>query len=138
MQRDKMEILVRLAEARKTGALARLEILMAQVRACEAEIIDAEQTFARDFAEQQETPMAQLARRSAWVDQRIALARRRIAALAPAIAAARSAAIQGLGKHKALETLAERAERTERQALAARVERETPPPDSEGEKPGQD
>lgn len=122
--------LLRIAEARKVGDLARLDALMVASRACEAEISEAALTAARDTLAGIETPMAQRALRLAWADQRIAAARRRLAALGLEVAAARAAAIRSLGKHQALEKLVEKAERDAALVRAARNEREAPPPEA--------
>ncbi|MER2509730.1 MAG: hypothetical protein ABTQ27_13390, partial [Amaricoccus sp.] len=82
--------LLRLAEARKSGNLARLDALLAEVRACEAEIEDAARTVVQDLAAAAEMPMAQLALRQIWADQRVAQARRRMGALGPRVAEARA------------------------------------------------
>lgn len=117
--------LAHLVEARKAGALARLEALTAEMRTCEDEIVALRETAARDLAEG--LPPAQQALRLKWAEQGIVLARQRIARLAPEIAAARAAAIRELGKHEALETLSERAEVEATRLRAARVERDAPP-----------
>ncbi|MFO1105082.1 MAG: hypothetical protein U1E34_03190 [Amaricoccus sp.] len=118
--------LAHLVEARKAGALARLEALTAEMRTCEDEIVALRETAARDLAEGG-LPPAQQALRLKWAEQGIVLARQRIARLAPEIAAARAAAIRELGKHEALETLSERAEVEATRLRAARVERDAPP-----------
>ncbi|WP_299131848.1 hypothetical protein [uncultured Amaricoccus sp.] len=120
--------LLRLAEARKSGNLARLDALLAEVRACEAEIEDAARTVVQDLAAAAEMPMAQLALRQIWADQRVAQARRRMAALEPRVAEARATALQSLGKHAALEKLIDHADRDAAQVRAARAERDAPPP----------
>lgn len=121
--------LARLAEARRAGALARLDALMAEMRACEAEIAERRSTATRDLAEGGEgLPLAQQALRLTWAEQRIAQARRRLAVLAPEIAAARAAAVQALGKHEALEKLTERAELDALRLRITRAERDAPPP----------
>ncbi len=122
--------LIRLAEARKAGDLARLDALLTEARACEAEIEDAGRTAVEDLAAAAEMPMAQLALRQVWADQRVAQARRRLATLAPRVAAARAAAVQSLGKHAALEKLVDHADRAAAHTRAARAERDAPPPQS--------
>ena len=51
-----------------------------------------------------------------------------LAALGPRIAEARAAAVQSLGKHAALEKLADRADQDAAQIRAARAERDAPQP----------
>lgn len=125
MQPGELARLAHLVEARKAGALGRLEALMAEVRACEAEIAARRETLAHDLAEGG-LPPAQQALRLTWAEQRIAQARRRLASLAPEIAAARAAAIRELGKHAALEKLTERADAEADRIRAARTERDAP------------
>jgi hypothetical protein len=121
--------LIGLVEARKARDLARLDALLVEDRRLAADIVELAATGARDMAEGVEVPLAQQARRLAWADQCIAAARRRRAALAPEIAAARLVAARSLGKHRALEHLEERAARALARLRDARAEREMPPPD---------
>ena len=87
-------------------------------------------TAARDLATGIALPLPQQALRQAWADQRIRAAHRRRAELVPAIRAARAEALQSLGKHRALENLVERADRTAARLAAARTEREAPAPEA--------
>jgi hypothetical protein len=120
--------LLRLMQARKSRDFARLDRLLAEERALADEIAALAALPARDFAEDPAQSPALQARRLAWAAQRIRLAERRRATLADDIRAARATAAQSLGKHRSLETLADRAERAAMQARAARAEREAPPP----------
>jgi hypothetical protein len=123
-----LRALTALAEARRARDLARLDGLLRRDRALEAEIAALAGTLERDRASDAPLPPAQQALREAWVDQRLRAARLGRAALAAGIAAARAAAVQSLGKHRALENLAERGERAAEQRILARAEREAPPP----------
>ncbi len=119
--------LLRLAEARRSGDLARLEALLAEERALERERLAAGATPRLDLADgAAQTPFAQQALRLAWAQARLERVLRRRAELAVEIAAARAQAAQSLGRHEALEHLRERAADHERRARDARVERETP------------
>jgi hypothetical protein len=120
--------LARLADARKARDLARLDRLLAEDRRLADEIAALAATGARDLAAGAPLPLAQQGLRLAWAERHIAAARRRRAELIAAIRAARAAAAQSLGKHRALEQLTERADRAASQARAARAEREAPPP----------
>ena len=117
-----------LVEARKARDLARLEGLVAEDRRLAAEIAALAATSARDLAEAPDMSLAQQGLRTRWAEARIALARVRRAELAAGIRAARAAAVQSLGKHRALEDLAARADLDVRRTRAARAEREAPPP----------
>ena len=118
----------RLAEVRKARDLARLEALMNRDRALEQEIRTLGATGSLDLASGfAALPPAQQGLRQAWATHRITGARKARAALAPEIAAARAAATVSLGKHEALGTLAERAEREAAALRAARAEAEGMP-----------
>ncbi len=119
--------LLRLAEARRSGDLARLEALLAEDRALERERLSAGATPRLDLADgAAQTPFAQQALRLAWAQTRLQRVLRRRADLAVEIAAARAQAAQSLGRHEALEHLRDRAADQERRARAARADRETP------------
>jgi dihydrodipicolinate synthase/N-acetylneuraminate lyase len=118
----------RLAEVRKARDLARLEALMNRDRALEQEIRTLGATGSLDLASGfAALPPAQQGLRQAWATHRIAQARKLRTALAPEIAAARAAATTSLGKHEALGTLAERAEREAAAARASRAEMDGEP-----------
>jgi hypothetical protein len=119
--------LMTLVEARKARDLAELDRLLGEERRLHAEIAELRRTAVRDAEDGGALPPERQALRLVWADQRIRAARRRLAVLGDAIRAARAAAAQSLGKHKSLETLAERADRSVEQARAARAEREMPP-----------
>jgi hypothetical protein len=123
-----LRALAGLAEARRARDLARLDSLLTRKRQLEAEIADLSVALSRDFAIGLDLPPAQQALRQAWVDARIRCARQQRAALAAGIAAARTEAVQSLGKHRALEDLVERGDRIALQQRHARAEREAPPP----------
>jgi hypothetical protein len=116
-----------LAEARRARDLARLDSLLRRDRALKEEIAALATALERDGASGTPLPPAQQGLREAWVDQRIRAAERQRAALAASIAAARAAAAQSLGKHRALEDLVERGEREAQHQREARAEREAPP-----------
>ncbi len=119
--------LLRLMEARKARDLASLDRLLSEDRRLAAEIATLATTGRRDLAEGP-LPLAEQGRRLAWAAACIRAAEHRRRALAAEIRAARSAAVQSLGKHEALGQLATRADRTARQVRDARAEREAPPP----------
>jgi hypothetical protein len=121
-----------LVEARKARDLAALDRLLGEARRLETEIAELGRTAVRDAEAGVALPPERQALRLLWADQRIRAARRRQAALAEAIRIARAAAAQSFGKHRSLETLAERADRAVAQAREARAEREAPPPVSPG------
>ncbi|MFO1210858.1 MAG: hypothetical protein U1E40_16840 [Amaricoccus sp.] len=117
-----------LVDARKNRDLARLEALFAEDRRLQAELGDLTATLARELGEEADMPPGRQGLRYIWVEQRSRAIRRRRAELTAAIRVARAAAVQSLGKHRALEDLVDRAEDAEAQARAARAERESPPP----------
>jgi hypothetical protein len=123
-----LRALVTLVDARRARDLAALDRLLAEDRRLAAEIAELARTAVRDAAAGEALPPERQALRLAWAEQRIRAARRRQGELAAAIREARAAAARSLGKHRSLETLAERAERAAGQALDARAEREAPPP----------
>ena len=90
-------------------------------------------TAARDLAEGVAVPLAQQGLRQAWADQGIRAAGRRRGELAVQIRQARAAAVQSLGKHRALEELVERAEEAVEQVRIARAEREASPVAARGQ-----
>lgn len=116
----------RLMEARKARDLVRLERLVTEDRALEAELAMLATTVATDAASGETLPPDRQAARLAWVEQRTALVQRRRLALAPEIEKARAAAIQSLGRERALDRVAETAARAETARRAAREEREAP------------
>jgi len=119
--------LMRLAEARRSGDLARIEALMAEDRALARELAEAGATPRLDIADgAAQTPFAQQALRLAWAQARVEQALRRRAELALEIDAARSRAARSLGRHEALAHLRDRAATEARRARAARAEREAP------------
>ena len=120
--------LLRLMDARKARDLARLDRLLTEDRRLADEIATLAATPGRDMADGPPLPLPEQGRRLAWAVARIRAAEQRRRALAAEIRAARADAVQGLGKHKALEHLAARAERTAAQQREARAEREAPPP----------
>lgn len=122
--------LIRVVEARKTRDLARLDGLMVQVRACEAEIEAAMRMHAHDAAEEalDDVPFAFHGLRITLADQRIAQAERLRAALEPDIAAARAQAVESVGRHSALERILEDVERDRKRTRIARTERDAPAP----------
>lgn len=126
--------LMAVVEARKARDLAALERLVAEDRQLEAEVAELRRTAARDADAAEALPPGRQAVRLAWADRRIRAARIRQAALAEQIRAARAAAAQSLGKHRSLETLADRADRDAAHARDARAEREAPPPAAPGER----
>jgi len=119
--------LLRLMDARKARDLARLDRLLAEDRRLAGEIATLAATASHDHAEGAPVPLREQGRRLAWAAARIRAAEHRRRALAAEIRAARADAVQSLGKHKALEHLAARAERTAAQQREARAEREAPP-----------
>lgn len=129
-----LRALGRLMEARKARDLARLEHLMTEARALDAELKTLSASAASDAASGETLPPDRQAVRLAWIDQRSAIARRRQEALAGEIDKARAAAVQSLGRERALDRVAEAAVRAERSHRFARIEREAPP-DSSGGKP---
>jgi hypothetical protein len=110
-----------LVEARKARDLARLEALLADDRQILQTIAALAETAARDLSEASDLPLPQQALRARWADARISAARVRRVELAAAIRAARAAAVQSLGKHRALEDLVERGIRDLRRTRAARA-----------------
>ena len=106
--------LLRLMDARKARDLARLDRLLAEDRRLAGEIATLAATASHDHAEGAPVPLREQGRRLAWAAARIR--------------AARADAVQSLGKHKALEHLAARADRTAAQQREARAEREAPTP----------
>ena len=116
MTPEALRRLTGLAEARKARDLARLDGLLTRDRqlAGRARRPGRRRSPATSPAAPP-LPPAQQALRQAWVDQRIRAAARQRAALAAGIAAARAAAVQSLGKHRALEHLVERGDRDARQ-----------------------
>jgi len=120
--------LLTLVDARRARDIAALDRLLAEDRRLAAEIAELGRTAARDAAAGEPLPPERQALRLAWADQRIRAAWRRQGELVEAIRRARAAAARSLGKHRSLETLAERADRAVRQARDARAEREAPPP----------
>ena len=128
MNTARLRELLELAAAKKSRDLARLEALLAQDRALETEIAHIASTPGRDMAAgAANTPLTQQGLRLAWADQRITRTRQRRAQLAPQITAARDDARQSLGKHQALEHLADMAGQKETSARNARAEREAMP-----------
>ncbi len=123
--------LMTLVEARRARDLATLDRLLGEARRLDAEVAELRRTPARDAEDGAELPPERQALRLAWAEQRIRAARRRQAALAEAIRTARATAAVSLGKHKSLETLVERADRSVELARSARAEREAPPARSE-------
>lgn len=122
--------LMTLVEARKARDLAALDRLLHEDRRLVEEIAELRRTGTRDAESGDTLPPERQALRLAWADRRIRAAEIRRVALAEAIRTARAAAALSLGKHKSLETLADRADRTAAQAKAARAEREAPPPEA--------
>ncbi|HVL20426.1 MAG TPA: hypothetical protein VM422_05500 [Amaricoccus sp.] len=118
-----------LMAARKARDLARLERLVAEDRALAAELAALASAGAADVASGEALPPDRQAVRLAWIDQRTAMLARRRGILAAEIAGARAAAIQSLGRERALDRLAEIAGRAEATRHAAREEREAPPAD---------
>jgi hypothetical protein len=128
MDAETLRRLGRLAEVGRARDLARLEALMSRDRALEREIRTLAATGSLDLASGfAALPPAQQGLRHAWATQRIAEARRSRAALAPEIAAARAAAARSLGRHEALETLADRAGREDAARRASRAEMDGSP-----------
>jgi hypothetical protein len=123
-----LRALLTLVDARRARDIAALDRLLAEDRRLTAEIAELARTAARDAAGGETLPPEQQGLRLAWADQRIRAARRRRAELAVAIHGARAVAARSLGKHRSLETLAERADRAVRHTRDARAEREAPPP----------
>jgi hypothetical protein len=119
--------LARLLEARKVRDLARLDRLLAEDRRLVGEIAELGRTAKRDAAEGLALPLARQGLRLAWADQRAAAARRRREALQGAIAQARADAARSLGKHRALEKLAENADTMLAKREIARAEGEVAP-----------
>jgi hypothetical protein len=128
MTPEALRRLAGLMEARKVRDLARLDGLMSEDRRLQAEIAELAATGRRDADSPTGLPLSHQERRVRWSDQRIALAKSRRIGLAAEIAAARGAAVQSLGRDRALDRLAERSERAANQAREARFERQTPPP----------
>ncbi len=126
--------LVSLAAARRDRDLARLEAMLVEERGLAEEIMRLAAIPAQDMAGGSivQAPLAQQALRFAWVEQGITRARRRRAALASEIAAARAAAAVSVGKHEALGRLLSVARADQSHNRAARAEREAPPPNISG------
>lgn len=124
-----------LMEARRARDLARLERLMTEARALEAELATLAATAASDEASGETLPPDRQAARLAWIDRQLTIVRRRRAELAGEIDRARAAAVQSLGREKALDRVAEVAIRTEASRKTARTEREAPPAPSGKEPP---
>lgn len=116
-----------LMEAQKARDLAILERLVAEDRTLEAEIATLAGMLVEDAASAAPLPPDRQAARIAWIDGKIAAARRRRSALAPEIARARAIAVQSLGRARALDHLAQSADRVASAHRAARDEREAPP-----------
>jgi hypothetical protein len=116
-----------LMAAQKARDLARLERLVAEDRALEAEMAALGGLAAEDAASGHVLPPERQAARLAWADHRRALAARRRAALVPEIAAARAMAVRSLGRERALDHLAATADRIDTRLRGAREEREAPP-----------
>lgn len=128
MTRARLEALATLTEARRARAFAELESLIASDRALAAQLRDLAGTHRLDMAEgPQAAPLALIGQRLAWAEARMREVRAARAALAPAIAAARRAATEALGRQRALERLIARAAAAEARARDARAEREAPP-----------
>jgi hypothetical protein len=117
--------LLALAGARRDRDLARLEALAAEDRGLAEEILRLAAIPAQDMADGT-APLAQQALRYAWVEQQIARARRRRAALAREIAAVRAEAAASVGKHAALEKLESTAARPATLEGWARAPRDAP------------
>ncbi|MFT3975429.1 MAG: hypothetical protein QM699_18940 [Amaricoccus sp.] len=116
----------RLMEARKARDLARLERLASEARALDAELATLAATAVADVASGEPLPPGRQAARLAWIDQRTAMVRQQRAALAPEIERARAAAVQSLGRERALDRVAETAARAEAARRTSRDEREAP------------
>lgn len=114
-----------LMAARKARDLARLERLVAEDRGLAAELAALASAPAADVESGEALPPDRQAVRLAWIDQRTARLGRRRGILAAEIARARAAAIQSLGRERALDRLAESVGRAE----ATREEREAPTAD---------
>jgi hypothetical protein len=126
MTRARLDRLATLAEARRTRAFAELESLIATDRALAAQLPALAGTHRLDMAEGPDAaPFALIGRRMAWAEARMQEVRAARAALAPAIAAARRAATEALGRQRALDRLIARAASEEARARAARAERDT-------------
>lgn len=120
--------LTALASARRERDLARLEALLVEDRGLAEEILRLAAVPAQDMAEGAAlAPLAQQALRAAWVEQQITRARRRRAALAAEIGAARGAAAVSVGRHEALGRLLADARTGEAARRLAIAEREAPP-----------
>jgi hypothetical protein len=120
--------LLSLAETRKARDLARLDAFAAEDRALAAALAELAATHARDMAEGPgAAPLALLGQRLVWADRRSAAIRAERARLAGRLAAARAEATVAIGKHRALESLIERADRDALRTAEARREREAPP-----------
>ncbi|MFO1141440.1 MAG: hypothetical protein U1E59_03455 [Amaricoccus sp.] len=118
-----------LVDARTNRDLARLEALVAEDRRLEAELAELASTLVREHPESRDIAFPSQALRYIWVEQRTRAACRRRSELAAAIRAARAAAVQSLGKQRALEELVGRAQNAEDQVRTARAEREAAPSD---------
>ena len=116
-----------LVDARKYRDLARLEALVTEDRRLQAELAALGTTLAREQTESEDMALGPRGLRYIWVEQRIQITRSRRSELATAIRAARAAAVQSLGKQRALENLVDRAEDAEARVRTARAEREAPP-----------
>lgn len=116
-----------LMEARKARDLALLERLVAEDRALLAEIASLVGLGAADAAGDETLPPGRHAARLAWIDGRIAAARRRRSSLAPEIDRARTTAVQSLGRAQALDHLAASADRVEATRRVARDQPQTYP-----------
>jgi hypothetical protein len=119
--------LLALVEARKLRDLAALDRLAAEDRRLAAEIAGLAAAAARDAAAAVALPLERQGARLVWADRQIRAARARRATLAIEMRAARAAAVQSLGKHRALGELEARARRAALQVREARAEREAPP-----------
>jgi hypothetical protein len=112
--------LAALMEARKARDLARLERLLAEDRVLAAELATLACPDAACSASETPLPLRHQAARLAWIDQHKASLRRRRAVLTGEIARARAAAVQSLGRERALDHLAEGASRSDAARRTAR------------------
>lgn len=115
-----------LMAARKARDLARLERLVVEDRELQSELAALAALPAADAASGAPLPPDRHAARLAWIEHRRTQAQRRRAALAPEIDRARAAAVESLGRERALDRMAETAARIELARQAARDEREAP------------
>lgn len=127
MDTAQLRQLKKLSDARKTQALAKLERVMAEDQRLVAEIARIRALPLLDFdISTAGVPLSQIGLRIHWADQSVRRLNQQRASLIPEIDRLRREAAILLGKHEALGTLTDRAERDQAQHRVRRAEAETP------------